>query len=216
MQRCRGKHIFLSIWMNWFESRFYWQISHKKAPAIKLEGYEWNLSALTAEVFVSSHSVGLYSLECAPSIIRDVIFFPLIHREILPVGCSPSHRPLIPPHFLISFCFLHDILALCKRRMFGAVIRLRQCPDWQSSGITTSNGSHIIFVTPWLLLSNLGMPMLAVSISQSHIWVYVCEWPFFTAVTALKGHNSKSVGIIGNKIGFPLKFIQINNRRRNN
>lgn len=114
--------------------------------------------------------------------------FPLIHREILPVGCSPSHyqqashTPFIS--WFLSFFFLyflHNILSLCKWWNFCTVTGLSSPVGWQSSDAATSSSSHIVFVSPRLLLSNLKMSMPAVSISQSHLWkawVHIYKWHF--------------------------------------
>lgn len=71
------------------------------------------------------------------------------------------------------FYFLHNILALCECWIFG-MSRLCGPPHWQSSCITTSSGSHItFFVSLWLLLSNLGMSMPAVSITVTLMGTYL-------------------------------------------
>lgn len=90
-----------------------------------------------------------------------------------------------PLHFLISFFFflyfLHNILSLCKWWNFCTVTGLSSPVGWQSSDAATSSSSHIVFVSPRLLLSNLKMSMPAVSISQSHLWkawVHIYKWHF--------------------------------------
>lgn len=73
---------------------------------------------LKAGVCVSWNIPSAHTLECSPSIIRGVIFFPpFVYREILPVGCSPG-RPQQPFHTRsypeFFFFILHNILTLFK------------------------------------------------------------------------------------------------------
>lgn len=71
------------------------------------------------------------------------------------------NKPPLPLHFLFKNV-LDSIVTLCNWWIFGMVTcKIRRPADWQSSDITTSRSSHIIFVSPRLLLSNLKISMPA-------------------------------------------------------
>lgn len=68
--------------------------------------------------------------------------------------------------------FLPNILILCKWSALIHLASLSRPADGQSSDTTTTNGSHIVLISPWLLLSNLRMSS-QLSASNSHIYGYI-------------------------------------------
>lgn len=77
--------------------------------------------ALKTEAFVSFNR---YTPEYTPSIIRDVIFFLDSSGNLASWMLSQSLLTGLSCPFIswFLFCFLHNVLVLCKRWMFGMVI----------------------------------------------------------------------------------------------
>lgn len=132
---------------------------------------------LKAGVCVSWNIPSAHTLECSPSIIRGVIFFPLRlsgnPASWMLSRSSPTtfSYPFISWILLFLFC---TTSSHCSNDDFFFILHLCRPPSWQTCGITTSSGSHITFVSLWLLLSNLKMSVPAVSISHFKMaWVSI-------------------------------------------
>lgn len=130
---------------------------------------------LKAGVCVSWNIPSAHTLECSPSIIRGVIFFP---PSFIGKSCQLDallvvpNNLFIPVHILNSSFLFCTTSSHCSNDDFFLILHLCRPPSWQTCGITTSSGSHITFVSLWLLLSNLKMSVPAVSISHFKMaWV---------------------------------------------
>lgn len=131
---------------------------------------------LKAGVCVSWNIPSAHTLECSPSIIRGVIFFP---PSFIGKSCQLDALLVVPNNLFIPVHILNSSFLFCTTSshcsnddFFFLILHLCRPPSWQTCGITTSSGSHITFVSLWLLLSNLKMSVPAVSISHFKMaWV---------------------------------------------
>lgn len=133
---------------------------------------------LKAGVCVSWNIPSAHTLECSPSIIRGVIFSPLRLSGNPASWMLSRSSPTTFSYPFISWILLFYFAQhphIVQMMIFFLILHLCRPPSWQTCGITTSSGSHITFVSLWLLLSNLKMYLQSAShILRWHEFLFTC------------------------------------------